>query len=86
MYSASSIQLPYLTLNAVRECNNPIEEESPIPMLRVRSSVLKAREGIQSTPTFKSLEPKSCKSRGQIDQISRNPYQTASVKAWGVHP
>ena len=51
--------------------------------IRARSSVLKVREALQSTPTFKSLERKP---RLPREQISRNPYQTVSVKAFGIQP
>jgi len=77
MCSASSIQLPYLALNAVRECH-PIDEESPMP-IRARSSVLKIRE--RATPSFNALQCKPC---GSGDQKSPTPYQSVSLKSWNL--
>merc|ERR1712038_1846759 len=77
MHSQTTLKLPQLNLKAVKECYNPIEEESPIPS-RCRSSALEFRKSILNTPHF-ALE---CHPIKLIDQINSNPYRETFNKVW----
>ena len=82
MFTSSAFQLPYLSLNAVKECGNPTEEETPM-LIRSHSSLLKCR-GDRPTPTFQSLKPIPCQLYNENSEDSDELCEKVALKSWNL--